>query len=86
MPHSPLTKYLRTRAIQGPWRLTGCPESAFAGAVVIPALAESAHLFATLRSLAANPPEFLARFLFLTLTQFSNRNNTPYFPKSCFSP
>jgi len=35
--------------------------------VVIPALAESARLFATLRSLTANPPEFLARFLVLVV-------------------
>lgn len=62
-----VTKYLQTRAIQGPWRIAGCPETGFAGAVVIPALAESAHLFATLQSLAANPPEFLARFLVLVV-------------------
>jgi hypothetical protein len=67
MPHPPLTKYLQTRAIQGPWRIVGCPETGFAGAVVIPALAESAHLFDTLRSLAANPPELLARFLVLVV-------------------
>ena len=35
--------------------------------MVIPALAESAHLFATLRSLAANPSELLARFLVLVV-------------------
>lgn len=35
--------------------------------MVIPALAESAHLFATLRSLAANPPELLSRFLVLVV-------------------
>jgi hypothetical protein len=62
-----LTKYLQTRAIQGPWRISGCPRDGFAGAVVIPALAESAHLFATLASLAASPPELLARFLVLVV-------------------
>jgi hypothetical protein len=67
MPQSPLTKYLQTRAIQSPWRIVGCPETSFAGAVVIPALAESAHLFATLRSLAANPPESLDHFLVLVV-------------------
>jgi hypothetical protein len=67
MPSPPVTKYLQTRAIQGPWRIDGSAETGFAGAVVIPALAESAHLFATLRSLAANPPEFLARFLVLVV-------------------
>jgi hypothetical protein len=62
-----LLKYLQTRAIRGPWRISGSPASGFAGAVVIPALAESAHLFTTLRSLAANPPELLARFLVLVV-------------------
>lgn len=62
-----MTKYLQIRAIQGPWRISGCTETAFSGAVVIPALAESAHLFATLRSLAANPPELLSRFLVLVV-------------------
>ncbi len=60
-------KYLQTRAIQGPWQISNRPERNFDGAVVIPALAESAHLFATLRSLAANPPEFLDRFLILVV-------------------
>jgi hypothetical protein len=67
MPPPVLTKYLQTRAIRGPWRIAGCPETGFAGAVVIPALAESGHLFATLRSLAANPPEVLSRFLVLVV-------------------
>jgi hypothetical protein len=60
---SPITKYQQTRAVKGAWHLSGCNETGFAGAVVVPALAESAHLFATLASLAANPPELLARFL-----------------------
>ncbi len=59
--------YLQSRAIQGPWRITGCPYEGFTGAVVIPALAESTHLFATLRSLAVNPPELLERFLVLVV-------------------
>jgi len=66
LPHR-ITKYLRTRGIQGPWQITGCPEGGFAGAVVIPALAESAHLFDTLRSLAENPAEILSRFLVLVV-------------------
>lgn len=60
---SPIQKYLRTRAFPGPWTIEGAERRDFAGAVVIPALAESGHLFATLESLAANPPELLARFL-----------------------
>lgn len=75
MLQSPLTKYLQTRAIQGPWRIAGCTETGFTGAVVIPALAESAHLFATLRSLAANPPELLARFLVLMVV--NHREDAP---------
>jgi glycosyltransferase involved in cell wall biosynthesis len=71
MSPTPLTKYLQTRAMQGPWRIAGCTETGFSGAVVIPALAESAHLFATLRSLAANPPELLARFLVLVVVNHS---------------
>ncbi len=75
MLHPPLTKYLQTRAIQDPWRISGCPESGFAGAVVIPALAESAHLFDTLRSLAANPPDLLSRFLVLVVV--NHREDAP---------
>lgn len=53
------------RPLAGPWHIAGCDRSGFSGAVVIPALAESANLFATLDSLAANPPELLSRFLIL---------------------
>lgn len=59
----PWQRYLGKRAAVGPWRLQGDPGGGFAGAVVIPALAESASLPATLASLAANPPEQLARWL-----------------------
>jgi hypothetical protein len=51
--------YLRNRAILSPWRLCGNDRADFSGAVVIPALAESKHLFATLDSLAQNPPDLL---------------------------
>jgi hypothetical protein len=63
----PITKYLQTRAIQGPWQIKGCAEQGFAAVVVIPALAESERLFATLASLAANPTELLARILILVV-------------------
>jgi len=63
----PTSHYLKTRAITGPWQLAGCTDNGFAGAVVIPALAESATLFATLCSLAANPAEFLARYLVIVV-------------------
>ena len=59
--------YLKTRAVNGPWRIEGCTGSGFAGAVVIPALAESATIPATLSSLAANPPDILRDFLVLVV-------------------
>ena len=60
-------KYLESRAINGPWKITGSERGDFAGAVVIPALAESDHLFATLQSLAQNPGQILSRFLTLVV-------------------
>ncbi|MDH3454662.1 MAG: hypothetical protein OEL80_05890, partial [Desulfuromonadales bacterium] len=56
-------RYLDKSAVKGPWTLAGADRGDFAGAVVIPSLAEGDRLFATLRSLAANPPQWLARFL-----------------------
>jgi hypothetical protein len=55
--------YLRDRASLSPWRISGNDGTDFTGAVVIPALAESEHLFSTLDSLAQNPPELLRDFL-----------------------
>ena len=63
----PVKKYLESRAIRGPWKLTGTDPEGFDGAVVIPALAESDHLFLTLQSLAQNPGEILSRFLVLVV-------------------
>ena len=62
-----LQRYLRTRAASGPWAIEGTGRCDFTGTVVIPALAECSHLFATLASLAANPPELLDRFLVLVV-------------------
>jgi hypothetical protein len=62
-----IESYLKTRAVNGPWRIEGCTGNGFAGAVVIPSLAESANLPATLLSLAANPPETLGNFLILVV-------------------
>ncbi|HLO27317.1 MAG TPA: hypothetical protein VK187_14500, partial [Geobacteraceae bacterium] len=75
MPRNPLATYLRDRAITGPWRIEGCTAAGFAGAVVIPALAEEENLFATLRSLSANPPELLARFLVVVVV--NHREDAP---------
>ncbi len=66
------TAYLAARGVNGPWLPVGDTGPGFAGAVVIPALAEGATLFATLSSLAVNPPELLQRFLVLVVV-----NNRP---------
>ncbi len=62
-----ITKYLNSRGVKGPWSITGPARQDFVGTVVIPSLAESGTLFATLRSLAANPPDILSRFLVLVV-------------------
>lgn len=62
-----LRKYLAGRAARGPWQVEGTLRSDFAGAVVIPALAEEAHLFATLAGLALNPPAVLQQTLVLVV-------------------
>jgi hypothetical protein len=67
--------YLKSRALVGPWRIEGCTEGGFCGVVVIPALAESATLFATLCSLATNPPELCKRFLVLIVV--NHRDDAP---------
>jgi hypothetical protein len=59
--------YLKTRAVSGPWQIEGCTEGGFSGAVVIPALAESANLFATLSSLADNPAGSCEKILVLVV-------------------
>jgi len=56
-------RYLDKRAVKGPWALDGEGRGNFAGAVVIPSLAEGDSLFATLQSLGTNPSQLLARFL-----------------------
>lgn len=64
--------YLKSRGTIGEWTLEGCQEVGFAGAVVIPALAESANLMATLNSLASCPADILKRFLVVIVV-----NNRP---------
>ena len=56
-------RYLSRNGVRGPWRLDGEARSDFRGAIVIPSLAEGDLLFATLRSLSDNPPEWTNRFL-----------------------
>jgi len=55
-------RYLSRNGVRGPWRLDGETRSDFRGAIVIPSLAEGDRLFATLRSLSDNPPEWTNRF------------------------
>ncbi|WP_158516110.1 hypothetical protein [Syntrophotalea acetylenivorans] len=61
----PVLRYCASRAIDGPWQITGNERHDFSMAVVVPALAESNNLPATLYSLAANPAEHLANTLIL---------------------
>ena len=59
--------YLRRVGITSPWKIEGSVAGPYAGAVVIPALAEADNLDQTLQSLAANPAELLAQFLLLVV-------------------
>lgn len=63
----PLSAYLAKRAAGAPWRIAGQPPKLYAGAVVIPSLAERLNLPLTLRSLSLNPPELLDRFLIMVV-------------------
>jgi hypothetical protein len=60
-------RYLASRAFTSPWTFTGIQGKSYAGAVVIPSLAESRFLFSTLHSLTQNPPDLLSRFLILVV-------------------
>ncbi len=62
-----VARYLSRRAVAGPWHISGTEGRDYAAAVVIPALAESSTLPATLDSLAANPAENLAETLILVV-------------------
>ncbi len=75
-----MEKYLRTRAVKGPWHLEGDLAGPFAGAVVIPSLAEGDSLFATLQSLALNPPCLLSRILIVVV--INHREDAPCEKKS----
>lgn len=60
-------RYLDKRTAKGPWTARGAEIRNYAGVVVIPSLAEGDGLFATLRSLEANPPQWQDRFLVLVV-------------------
>jgi len=70
-----ISKYIQSRGIKGPWKISGAKRDDFAGAVVIPSLAEADNLFKTLHSLAQNPPEILQRFWVLIVV--NNRRDAP---------
>lgn len=59
--------YIAKRAASSPWQINQPFSGSFSGAVVIPALAESANLPQTLHSLAQNPPDSLAHFPLLVV-------------------
>ena len=69
-------RYLDKSAIKGPWALAGEDRTDFAGAVVIPSLAEGDRLFATLQSLATNPPQWTARFLVVIVVNHGEQAST----------
>ncbi|MBC7962413.1 MAG: hypothetical protein H7Y05_05680 [Steroidobacteraceae bacterium] len=64
---SNISAYLSKRAVSAPWYINHDPERLFAGAVVIPSLAECTNLLLTLKSLSDNPPELLEQFLILVV-------------------
>lgn len=64
---SNIAAYLAKRSVSAPWRINASPGRLFAGAVVIPSLAECANLLLTLKSLSDNPPHLLGQFLILVV-------------------
>lgn len=64
---SRIKKYLASRAARGLWKISGNQDQGYDGAVIIPSLAESDHLFSTLQSLARNPKDTLSRFFILVV-------------------
>ncbi|MDU0458412.1 MAG: hypothetical protein RW306_06715 [Geobacteraceae bacterium] len=62
-----IAAYLAKRAVSIPWKIYPPLRQPFAGAVVIPSLAESANLRLTLESLAHNPADLLDRFMVLVV-------------------
>lgn len=71
--HPQLKKYLGSRAVLRPWTLDGDRDGDVAAAIVIPALAESTSLPATLKSVAGNDPHLLCRTLVIVVV--NNRSD-----------
>jgi hypothetical protein len=70
-------RYLASRALTAPWTFAGIQGQNYAGAIVIPSLAESKLLFLTLRSIAQNPRDLLSRFLILVVVNH-RQDASPY--------
>ncbi len=70
-----IRRYLQARGVKGPWKISGTDRDDFAGAIVIPALAEADYVWNTINSLAQNPPEILDKFL--TLVVVNHRQDAP---------
>ena len=68
-----IQKYLARYSVDARWRITSGSLEGIDNAVVIPALAESAHLFTTLASLSKNPQTELIRTLVICVIN----NGTP---------
>ena len=62
-PH--ITAYLNKRGAGEPWRINYIHPRSFAGAVVVPSLAEAVNLPQMLESLSRNPAALLERFIIL---------------------
>jgi cellulose synthase/poly-beta-1,6-N-acetylglucosamine synthase-like glycosyltransferase len=75
LPES-VQRYLVKFGVDGPWRLSGLDGRVFAGAVVIPALAEGELLFRTLETLAKNPSPLLDKFAVIVVVNNSDQAAT----------
>ncbi len=60
-------RYLEKRGLRSPWRIEGNARCDYQGAVIIPALAESDSLFATLDSLQTSPAALLDQFFIVVV-------------------
>ena len=72
-----IRQYLVGYAVSGPWRIVADSSEGIESVVVIPALAESDHLFATLASLAGNPRSELARALVVCVINNGGKDTAP---------
>jgi hypothetical protein len=72
-----IKKYSEKYSVGTAWQLSAATTDGIDNVVVIPALAESRHLFGTLASLAENPPRDLARTLVLCVINNRSVQHTP---------